>query len=117
MNDESEDDGALRAQFAALRKVDERAAPAFMLKRPHARPALFVPAWSAASLLLAFAVGAAWLAVRREAPDEALLPAGFHGVSLRTPTDFLLETPGRDLLRSVPAPQSEPDFTYEVDET
>ncbi len=117
MRNEFEDDGDLRAQFAAQREVDERMAPAFRLERPRSRPALFVPAWSAATLLLAFTVSAVWLAFRSDAPDGSLLPAGFHSVSFRTPTDFLLETPGRDLLRTVPAAQSVPDFTYEVDET
>lgn len=93
----------LRERFAALRREVEAHTPPLALPEaplPRARP---LPAWAAAAAVAAVIVGALWLLRGRDVrgtPDlgQQLL-ASAQWVA---PTDFLLETPGRELLRGVP---------------
>ncbi|HEY2292680.1 MAG TPA: hypothetical protein VGM86_18420 [Thermoanaerobaculia bacterium] len=96
-----EDDRALAAAFADLRREEERRTPPFdeVVRRGRTRPARATgllgarPLWLAAAFALA-ALGV-WLGVRTREPRPPAVPplAEWH-----SPTDFLLATPGRDLL-------------------
>lgn len=98
-------DADLRAAFAALRSEESAQAPSFEAvlgaasrgavrrRRPWLVPAL-------TGTIAAAAVVVAVLAVRHT-PD-AHVPAGVRIEEWTAPTDFLLETPGRDFLETVP---------------
>jgi len=100
-----EDDRALAAAFADLRQEEEGQTPPFdeMVRRGRSRPAraarflLLRPVWLAAAVALA-ALGV-WMGVRAREPRHPDVPSL---AEWRSPTDFLLATPGRDLL-AVPA--------------
>lgn len=98
-----DDDRDLRERFGALRAEDERATPDFVrLSRRRAssprRRALLWAAVAAAALLtiVLFRPRSDWLSQksRDEGPSIA---------TWRSPTGFLLETPGRQLLQASPA--------------
>lgn len=118
MTAERPDDGDLRRRFDALRDEEARAAPQFGL--PAARPVRLrlAPAGLAAAAIVVVAAGV-WLAVRPSESDW-----GAPGLDLGTtgwvsPTDFLLETPGLDLLRTIPAvlaPDSLPGLDLPTDQ-
>ena len=97
-----EDDRELAAAFAGLRREEEARTPPFdeIVRRGRTRPAPAVrplparPLWLAAAVVLV-ALGV-WLGVRvREPQPSATVPPL---AEWRSPTDFLLATPGRDLL-------------------
>jgi hypothetical protein len=95
-----EDDRALAAAFAELRQEEEARTPPFaeMVRRGRTRPARAAgllgtrPLWLAAAVALA-ALGI-WLGVRAREPRHPAVPSL---AEWRSPTDFLLATPGRDL--------------------
>ena len=91
MND---DDRDLRDAFARLREVEERTVPAFRLRAPR-------PRWNrlafAASIVLMLIVAGFLARSRPDTPRTAASMSQWHA-----PTDFLLKTPGRELLVSVP---------------
>lgn len=97
-----DDDSDLRERFAALRREEQRNVPGFLgmlgnARRPP-RTRRVLP--SAAVLATAAAVLAvlALLPLReRQGPREAPSIAEW-----KSPTDFLLATPGRDLLTTLP---------------
>jgi hypothetical protein len=100
-------DDDLRARFAALRREEEALAPEFALPLPGAaqgrRRSLGKRIALAASLVTATAVV---VLVLRFAPQEPHPEPDKPVASLtewKAPTDFLLETPGGELLRTVPA--------------
>lgn len=99
-----DDDRDLRERFAGLRAEDQRTAPDFarLSRRPapdgRRRRRL---RWAAAATLVVLAVvlfraRSEWLS--RPSPDEA--PSI---TTWKSPTDFLLQTPGRQLLQASPA--------------
>jgi hypothetical protein len=107
LRDDDLRDDDLRMRFAALRREEEMLAPAFEL--PRGDLAARGWRWSAGTLMAA-AVCAITITVA--VVLLRLVPAAPRGsnsspvASLsqwRSPTDFLLETPGREMLRSVPA--------------
>ena len=96
-----EDDRDLATAFADLRREEERRTPPFdeVVRRGRTRPARAAglpgarPLWLAAVFALA-ALGV-WLGVRAREPRHPAVPSL---AEWRSPTDFLLATPGRDLL-------------------
>lgn len=106
----SGDDRDLRELFARLRQEDRARLPAFRA------PALREPSrwmWSApvavAAVIALIAVMLAW-------PDRPSRDVVLHVVDpgaavWQSPTDFLLITPGSELLRTVPAVGSPDDWT------
>ena len=110
--------------FEEQRRADEAAAPAFreLLARPRARRAPLArwirrPALAAAAV----AVVAAALLLRRppppRAPESALPAVATTLASWKAPTDFLLQTPGAELLGRLPvlvspAPGTTPALSY-----
>ena len=124
-------DRELARLFEAQRQADEAAAPAFreVLARTRARRApLEGLIWRPALAVAAVVVVAAVLTLHRPArpvpptnrtrartPESALPAAAVALAAWRAPTDFLLETPGADLLTRVPAlvhpaPETTPAF-------
>ncbi len=101
-----EDDRDLAAAFAELRREEEARTPPFdqIVRRGRARTAHLSilparPLWLAVAVALA--VLGVWLGtrVREPRPSTAVPPLA----EWRSPTGFLLATPGRDLLASPPA--------------
>jgi hypothetical protein len=94
------EDDDLRRAFAELRRADAESAPAY--DRVRGRPQgvrVEVPTGTllvAASLVAAVIAG---LAVRRPAPPPPAFVSLEHWTA---PTDFLLETPGREILHGEP---------------
>jgi hypothetical protein len=96
-------DQEFRERFASLRREDAKRALGFerVLQRSPRRPASRLGALAAASCVLAAAMVVTVLQLShraRPAPYDATLSLA----NWRAPTDFLLNTPGRELLRSVP---------------
>lgn len=91
-----EDDRDLRARFAELRRQDALRAPEFAGLIRRSRPPMFRRMAVAAVCVLVAGLLVLVLYPRRPAPPALSL------TQWRSPTDFLLQTPGRDLLRSVP---------------
>src|SRR5262249_49464077 len=95
-------DEQLRRRFGDLRREDEWRAPQFAaLWRSRQRKRQRLSRWFAAgaSAVLVLA-GLLWLRSVQHGPENA--PAASI-TAWKAPTDFLLETPGRELLRTVPA--------------
>jgi hypothetical protein len=107
MND---DDRDLRELFARLRQEDRAGAPSFRAPAPRE-----APRWMRASRLAA-AAAIVLLALVLGRPDRTRHRPSHYVVDpgaivWRSPTDFLLVTPGRELLRTVPAVGSPDDWT------
>lgn len=93
------EDHELRDRFAAQRLENEASAPGFQgtVAAARARPVRRGTGLQLAAAIALVAVIAV-LAVRtRHRPDVDLA-----GVRIRTPTDFLLQLPGAEMLRTVP---------------
>jgi hypothetical protein len=83
-------DDQLRDAFAELRRVEQSRVPAFSMERPRRRRYALQLAFAALVLIIA----AVFMLPRRPpAPSISVW---------RAPTDFLLQTPGRELLTSTP---------------
>jgi hypothetical protein len=100
------DDKAIRRAFHELRQSTEHSAPEFdqLLQRaPSAHP--FRPALAAiAGLVIVFAGSTIWLLHRYEQRVPVLADSARQSiVAWRAPTDFLLETPGAELMWRIPA--------------
>jgi len=98
------DDNDLRTRFAELRREEEARAPSFRLPSPSGvAPRLRLARRVALALSLAGLVACIFFLRLMRQPERL---AGKTAISLaqwKAPTDFLLETPGRELLRTVPA--------------
>jgi hypothetical protein len=105
----SDDDRELRELFARLRQEDRARIPSF--RAPATREA---PRWTwSARITVAAAIVLIALVLAR--PDRDPRNTSLHVVDLgagawRSPTDFLLITPGSELLRTVPAVGSPADW-------
>lgn len=104
------DDRDLRALFARLRQEDRAGVPAFRAPRVGKTPqwrGVGRVAVAAAFILIALVL--AWPNGRP--PTLARQVVDLGAVAWRSPTDFLLITPGSELLRTVPAVGSPDDWT------
>lgn len=94
-------DDELRGRFTVLRREEEQSVPVFAsLWRSRTRAPLGKGSWLVASTC-ALIVLAAILLLRSERPNSKEVSM----VSItewKAPTDFLLETPGREILQTVP---------------
>jgi hypothetical protein len=102
-NSNSEDKD-LRERFAALRREEETQAPDFVVltarRRPRPVGKMIVVATCVALMIVAA------MFVVHPGPPKPEQGTGGNIASItkwKAPTDFLLETPGRELLRTVPA--------------
>ena len=95
----------LRARFAALRAEEEAQAPPFALPSPDfaaQRSRWFAGRLVAAAVcLLAMAAAVFWLQPGPHKPKRRGDPVASLA-QWKSPTDFLLQTPGRELLETVP---------------
>jgi hypothetical protein len=102
------DDSRLRDRFALMRSDDAARTPAFAQLLQRARPGVRYPAFRlragavavTASLLAVFAAVTLWQVphVHTTTSGTAVPPLA----AWRSPTEFLLDTPGREVLRLVP---------------
>lgn len=97
-------DNDLRARFALLRQEEQSQAPAFKVLSPTnlaLRQTKFAGKLIAVTVCIVIISAALWLRLPWWNPFPSRQPV----VSLaqwHSPTDFLLETPGREILRTVP---------------
>jgi hypothetical protein len=98
------DDSSLREQFASLRRADAASAPSFLQVTSRAGNQFNDTPWKvglAACIVLTATVATIWVA--RVAPPGGSVHAPAPMLAdWRAPTDFLLDTPGRDLLHTIP---------------
>jgi hypothetical protein len=98
------DDSSLREQFASLRHADAASAPDFAQVTRRARRGSNDAPWKlglTACLVLSVAAGSMWL-LRMASPRGSIHAAAPMLADWHAPTDFLLDTPGRELLHTVP---------------
>lgn len=110
-------DEDLRAAFGRLAREDATAIPRFDLRGHAAVRATRIGArWYAVGGALAFAGATVVFVVSRGQTDS---PVATPDVVWRAPSDFLLATPGRELLRTVPAIEvlAFPSITTVADES
>jgi len=107
MND---DDRELRELFSRLKREDRAHVPSYRTPvarvAPRCRPAARL-ALAAAIILIALVLGRP----DRTPPTMARQLVDLGAASWKSPTDFLLITPGSELLRSMPAVGSPDDWT------
>lgn len=97
-------DRDLRERFAALRREEEARVPEFVVRsRRGNEPGKqrFSGKLIAASACLAATIAAALWLLRPTQPPNAYEPVAVI-TEWKPPTNFLLDTPGRELLRAVP---------------
>ena len=96
-----DDERMLREAFDEIRRADAERTPPFsrMWRAPHSTAAVRRPlVWIAAAALLLLI--AATMLVRR--PPRPVNLVSIPPMEWKAPTDFLLDTPGSSLSRSVP---------------
>ena len=96
------DDDDLRERFAELRHQDQAHAGDFdaLLRRRRATaPPRRLPAWIAVGACMAVAIGVALAPLRRSHPRPTL---EMSITEWKSSTDFLLHTPGQEVLQTVP---------------
>jgi hypothetical protein len=96
----SDDNRRLRELFARLKQEDRARTPSF---RAPERRVVTRPRWVPRLAIAAAIVLVALVLARSDepSPDRAVVDLG--ATTWRSPTDFLLATPGADLMRTVPA--------------
>jgi len=110
-NDPNLEDKDLRERFAALRREEEAQAPDFVVLTARRRPRSVGKFVMVAACVVAIVVGVILLRTVARKPEQG---AGGNIGSIaewKAPTDFLLETPSRELLRSVPTIGSSRDYS------
>ncbi|HVG90408.1 MAG TPA: hypothetical protein VNB54_02860 [Alphaproteobacteria bacterium] len=97
----SDSDDTLRRRFAALRREEDPQAPEFgTLWKSRAGARRRQARWFATAVCMLVALLALlWIRSAQRRPDEKAVASI---TEWKAPTDFLLETPGRELLRTVP---------------
>ena len=93
-------DGDLRQRFAALRAEDTPSAPRFRVPLGQRLPRRLSPAWIAVPAVAAAA--ALWIVGRGGRELETAYTIDMTSTVWVAPTDFLLATPGSDLLGTLP---------------
>jgi hypothetical protein len=99
MND-ARDDTDLRERFSDLRQEEGRSLPEFVFPAERSTRRRPGSAWIAVPTAAALAV--LWFAVQDGSELEVPYAIDLSSVAWVAPTDFLLETPGSDLLATVP---------------
>jgi hypothetical protein len=98
------DDTHLRRQFASLRRAEAASTPSFQAVIGDARRRPRDARWglAIAAGIVMTAIGG--LILRTSQPPEAAIPRARvpELADWRAPTDFLLDTPGRELLQTIP---------------
>jgi hypothetical protein len=103
----TDNDGDLRDRFAALRRQEEAQAPGFtgptVSGRKQLRPRSPSILIAAAACLVSIAAAGLWLRTSSHRPQSDLGKPAASIMEWIPPTDFLLVTPGHELLETVPA--------------
>ena len=97
---ETRNDTDLRGRFAALREEEARGRPQFVVPVERRLPRRLAPAWIAVPVVAA--VAALWLVGRDGGDPEAPYEIDLSSTAWVAPTDFLLGTPGSELLAALP---------------
>lgn len=109
MNRDREDE-KIRQWFHELKRGDEKLAPSFVCDweaaRSHVgdRSQFFPFSAAAVAVMLVFLAAFSWILVRQSARPESPINS-WNSTSIlhwQAPTDFLLQTPGNQLLRTAP---------------
>ena len=97
------DDPEIRRRFAALRDENGARTPGFeeVLRRDRPKPYIGMRVLAVACLVVAATI-VTLLRTSHELTSSAPDIAGLSLARWRAPTDFLLDTPGRELLYAVP---------------
>ena len=97
MND---DDRLLRELFARLKREDRAHTPSFRtpVRRVRTR-SVWVPRVAIAAAIALVAI----VLARPDRPSSSVSVVDLGAATWRSPTDFLLATPGSDLMRTVPS--------------
>jgi hypothetical protein len=96
MND---DDRSLRELFARLKHEDRGRTPSFRTPERHVRTQV---AWVPRVAMAAAIVLVAIVLARPDRPSRNAPVVDLGAATWRSPTDFLLATPGAELMRTVP---------------
>jgi hypothetical protein len=98
------EDSDLRAQFASSRRAAEAKTPSFerVLGRAPRRPDPVFRGLAAAASVVLVAIAAAMLWPSNSHRSPTGNPAAPMLADWRAPTDFLLDTPGREILYAIP---------------
>jgi hypothetical protein len=118
MTDAPQDDRDLRAAFAGLRH--ETSAGATPFRMPVAVPLRRAVRWHARPLVATALLAAAMVTVvvvRRHAEREAMMAPFLASTTWQSPTDYLLVTPGQELLSAVPTIGSTVNDTGSITDT
>ena len=115
VHDQISPDDDLRNRFAAMRRQEAGQAPEFAVPSINAagqRSRLVAGKLSAVAACLAVIAAAVFLLRTGPVKRGSETPAKAGSISQwRAPTDFLLETPGREFLQTVPAIGVSPNYT------
>jgi hypothetical protein len=111
-----ERDREIGAMFARLKAEERRDAPSFQevrarATRRHAARWTRVPVLATIAAAVALLVIGTLVRQDRTRPDVAFLDVDLRASTWSSPTDFLLTTPGSDLMRMVPAVGAPHDWT------
>ena len=111
-----ERDREIEEMFARLKADERRDAPSFQevrarATRPHQPRSTRVPVLATIAAAVAFLVIGTLVRQDRPRSDVALLDVDLGASTWSSPTDFLLSTPGSDLMRMVPAVGAPRDWT------
>ncbi len=106
---ENHEDRELRRRFGKLREEIESFAPPYSAPEPMPRRTRILLFRPVPVLAMAAAVGAVALGLGLWSAHPRLLP-GYDQVLWTGQTDFLLNTPGQDLLNRVPRIEPVPDL-------
>jgi hypothetical protein len=95
----------LPQRFASLRRDETARAPGFeqVLHRNRPRSIRFAGLFAIAAAVVVTVVAATVFEVSHTRGPRTVDPAALTLANWRAPTDFLLDTPGREFLRAVPA--------------
>lgn len=97
---ETRNDNDLRERFAVLREEEATNRPRFGVPAERRLPRRIAPVWVAVPA--AAAVATVWFIGRDRGEPEAPYAIDLSSTAWAAPTDFLLETPGSDLLATLP---------------
>jgi hypothetical protein len=118
MNDHLDDERDLSAAFHTLRHETNAAAAPF--RSPVAIPAHRGVQWHARPMVATALLAAAMVTVvvvRRHAEREALIAPFLQSTQWESPTDYLLTTPGQELLSAIPTVGSSINDTNSITDT
>ncbi len=109
----TDDDRELRELFARLKQDDRAHIPSFRAPAPATATRLPMLPFQLIAVAAAVVLVAIATLMRQDGDpgNRAIVPVDLRTVAWTSPTDFLLSTPGSDLIRTVPAIGAPRDWT------